>query len=81
MSRCYCCNVILTPFELTSRTLTGNYLEMCTKCYKFVEDDIKIITRQDLEEETGIHLADYIDNIDYVDNVDNVDNIDSKYFE
>ena len=66
MSRCDCCNVILTPFELTMKSVnTNRYLMMCQKCYSYVSDDIKVMVRDDLEEDDGTVLADYIDIEDY----------------
>jgi len=66
MSRCDCCNVILTPFELTMKSVnTNRYLMMCQKCYSYVSDDIKVTVRDDLEEDDGTVLADYIDIEDY----------------
>tara|TARA_R110000823_G_scaffold228576_1_gene355811 strand:- start:3149 stop:3319 length:171 start_codon:yes stop_codon:yes gene_type:complete len=44
---------------------TNRYLMMCQKCYSYVSDDIKVTVRDDLEEDDGTVLADYIDIEDY----------------
>ena len=60
--RCTACNVILTPFEATMRGVTDNsYIDMCEKCFSYISDDVKVLTREDLREEVGTDIADYID--------------------
>lgn len=60
--RCQCCNVILTPYESTMRRVSDNsFLDVCEKCYTFMSDDVKVLTREDLHEEVGIDVANYID--------------------
>jgi len=47
--RCCCCNVVLNDFESTCKSAaTGDYLDMCNKCYGFVEKDIPTVGRTDL---------------------------------
>lgn len=47
--RCCCCNVVLNDFESTRKSAaTGDYLDMCNKCYGFVEKDIPTVGRTDL---------------------------------
>ena len=59
--RCNCCNVILTPFESTMKRVSDNsFLDMCEGCLSYVADDVKVLTREDLREEVGIDIADYI---------------------
>lgn len=60
--RCNCCNVILTPYESTMRVVsTNDFTDMCTKCLSYVDNDVKVITREDLNEEVGTDVANYID--------------------
>ena len=60
--RCQCCNVILTPYESTMRKVSDNsFLDVCERCYTFMSDDVKVLTREDLHEEVGIDVANYID--------------------
>ena len=76
MSRCTCCNVILTPYELTIRNVRDNsFTDLCTKCLKILEDDITTIDREDLREEVGTEIADYID--DYLDDISGYNSYDS----
>lgn len=68
MSRCSCCNVILTPYELTIRNVRDNsFTDLCTKCLQILSDDIVTIDREDLREEVGTEIADYIE--DYIDDI------------
>lgn len=68
MSRCNCCNVILTPYELAIRSATTNdYMDVCLKCYSYMEG-VAVITREDISHEVGMDLAlNYIDYEDYED--------------
>ena len=60
--RCQCCNVILTPYESTMRKVSDNsFLDVCERCYTFMSDDVKVLTREDLHEEVGMDIANYID--------------------
>jgi len=66
--RCQCCNVILTPFESTIKKVSDNsFLDMCEKCFSYVADEVKVLTREDLREEVGIDVANYIDTEDNKD--------------
>ena len=63
--RCSCCNVMLSPFECTMRKAsTNDFIDMCEKCLSFIDDDVKVITREDLRSEVGTDVANYIDNLD-----------------
>ena len=47
--RCYCCNKILNPFEMTRKAVsTGDYIGMCNKCYSTISDDLLSEVRYDL---------------------------------
>lgn len=61
MSRCECCNVILTPYELSARSITSNtYMMMCSKCLEFVVDEVAVVgDRKLLHEEVGTEVAEY----------------------
>ena len=38
MSRCYCCNKILSKLELSRKFVgSGNYTEMCTGCLQTID--------------------------------------------
>jgi len=68
--RCYCCNVLLTPYESTIKSVnTNDYLDMCLKCLKTVKTDINYKDRIDLLSSNDVDDLDlYLDN-DY-DNLD-----------
>lgn len=60
--RCSCCNVTLTPFESTIRRVSNNdFMDICEKCLSTIEDDVKVLTREDLRTEVGTDVANYID--------------------
>ena len=64
--RCICCNVMLTPFESTTRNVsTNDFIDMCEGCLSFISDDVKTLTREDLRQEVGTDVANYIDGIDF----------------
>ena len=47
--RCYCCDKILSDFESTRKSvMTGNYLDMCNKCYSTIKDELHSEERYDL---------------------------------
>jgi len=46
--RCYSCQCVLNNFELTRRVeSTQEFLDMCNKCYRDVEQDIPTVCRSD----------------------------------
>ena len=60
--RCTCCNVILTPFEATIKKVADNsFLDMCESCFRYISDEVKVLTREDLRSEVGTDVANYID--------------------
>jgi len=39
--RCSCCNVVLTTQESTRKfTVSGDYVDMCNKCLRTIDDDV-----------------------------------------
>ena len=47
--RCYCCDKNLNDYESTRKSVsTGEYLDMCNKCYSTVSDDLLSEVRYDL---------------------------------
>ena len=68
MSRCNCCNVILSPYELTLKnTSTNLFVDVCLKCHSFMSDDVNVVGNLELLEEVGMDIAIY-DYIDYEGN-------------
>ena len=50
--RCTCCNRLLNDFEATRKSkVTGEYLDMCNKCYGTVQQDLATDIRSDLPED------------------------------
>lgn len=47
--RCYCCNNVLTPYESTIRnSTTKEFIDMCLKCIKTVDNTLNVVGRPDL---------------------------------
>jgi len=47
---CVCCDKILNDFESTRKSkTTGEYLDMCNRCYTTVAEDIPVVNRDNLE--------------------------------
>ena len=39
--RCVCCNVALTDYEATRKSVvTNEYFDMCNKCFKTIREDM-----------------------------------------
>ena len=50
--RCYCCNKALSDYEATRKSVTtGNFLDMCNKCYGSISGDVLAMERTDLRHE------------------------------
>lgn len=55
--RCKACDVELTDFESTRKSITsGEYIDLCNTCYKYIKDDV-----QALENTENINIQDVID--------------------
>jgi hypothetical protein len=49
--RCLSCNCVLTDFEATRKGVnTGDYIDMCNRCFATISDDIEVLEREDLKE-------------------------------
>lgn len=47
--RCLSCNCVLTDFEATRKAVvTGEYIDMCNKCFLTIAEDIEYTERDDL---------------------------------
>jgi hypothetical protein len=57
--RCYCCNKALSDYEATRKSVsTGDFLDMCNKCYGSISSEVLAIERTDLrheDEESEFH--------------------------
>jgi hypothetical protein len=50
--RCYCCNKALSDYEATRKSVsTGNFLDMCNKCYGSISGEVLALERTDLRHE------------------------------
>jgi len=47
--RCRCCDVALTDYEATRKSVTTNeYYDMCNRCFSTIKDDLLYKDRIDL---------------------------------
>lgn len=50
--RCLSCNKNLTDFESTRKfASTGEFLDLCNRCYSDIQDDVDTLIRPDLQED------------------------------
>ena len=64
--RCVCCNHNLNDFESTRRSATtGDFLDMCNRCYSEVAEDVPSIGRTDLM--PNEYIEDEPDEVDEAD--------------
>lgn len=60
--RCICCNVALTDYESTRKSVTTNeFIDMCNKCFKTIQNDVAYKDRLDLLSVNDISDLDDID--------------------
>lgn len=66
MSRCDCCDCILTPYELSVRSVnSGQYMMMCYACLRFVRDDVAVVGDRSLQhDDVGTENALYSNDIE-----------------
>ena len=59
--RCKACDVLLTEYEATRKSaMSGEYLDLCNGCFKYIQEDIEVIDCPALR-----HLQDEIELEDY----------------
>ncbi len=47
--RCIACNKVLNEFESTRRSLmSGDFMDLCNKCYSNIEEDAPALSREEL---------------------------------
>jgi hypothetical protein len=50
--RCVCCDKALNDFEATRKSITtGEYLDMCSKCYGTIDKQVLTYERYDLKDD------------------------------
>lgn len=64
--RCGCCDKNLSDFESTRKSVTtGEYLDICNKCYATIKDDLISEERYDLYDGDEDQLEDDIQEENY----------------
>ena len=64
MSRCAACDKILTDFEMTRKTASGHYLDLCNHCFHSGVSEMLngvVSEREDLKETIEPEDLDYED--------------------
>ena len=47
--RCIACDKLLSEFESTRRSIiSGEFMDLCNKCYSNIEDDVPALSREEL---------------------------------
>jgi protein-arginine kinase activator protein McsA len=58
--RCLSCNKNLTDFESTRKfASTGEFLDLCNRCYSDIQDDVDTIVRPELQENEEVDEDDF----------------------
>lgn len=74
--RCRCCDKRLSDFEATRKHInTGEYLDMCNKCYSTIDKQVLSFERYDLYDEDETEQSDMGYDPDFLDS-----RIDNQYF-
>lgn len=61
--RCASCNRILNDFETTRKSATtGKYLDLCNGCFKYIDREIDVIVRRDLQHEEEFDESEFWEN-------------------
>ena len=64
--RCLSCNTIMNDFEATRKGVnTNDYIDLCDRCFGYIEDEVDVIEREDLDTEDGMSLDLDVDNDEY----------------
>jgi hypothetical protein len=64
--RCRCCDKKLSDFEATRKSInTGEYLDMCNKCYNTISNQVLTYERYDLYDDEDEDTSEQLD-MDYV---------------
>ena len=77
--RCRCCDKKLSEFEATRKSInTGEYLDMCNRCYSTISKEVLTYERGDLKVDNDSEEA--YDSYNLLDDVDIVvDNHDKNW--
>jgi hypothetical protein len=60
--RCVACDKNLNDFESTRKHgVTGEFIDLCNRCFRDVSSDIPVVTREDLEATEAIDMEDFSD--------------------
>lgn len=45
--RCLACNVVLSDYEATRKSASGEFLDLCNHCFEAIKEDIEVENNQD----------------------------------
>lgn len=67
--RCVCCDKMLNDFESTRKSIrTGEYLDMCNKCYHTIDKTVLTYERYDLQDDEDNNGDDLEPSDNFLDN-------------
>lgn len=81
MSRCECCNAVLTPYEMTMRhAITKGFVNTCMTCLNAMGDVIPLQVRHDLATEQDSGIGSLLDSMDDYVGDDAIDDDVDEYW-
>ena len=81
MSRCECCNAVLTPYEMTMRhAITKGFVNTCQTCLNAMGDVIPLQVRHDLASEQDTATGSLLDSMDDYVGDDSIDDDVDEYW-
>ena len=81
MSRCECCNAVLTPYEMTMRhAITKGFVNTCQTCLNAMGDVIPLQVRHDLATEQDSSTGSLLDSMDEYIGDDSIDDDVEDYW-
>lgn len=81
MSRCECCNAVLTPYEMTMRhAITKGFVNTCMTCLNAMGDIIPLQVRHDLASEQDSGIGSLLDSMDEYVGDDSIDDDIDEYW-
>ena len=81
MSRCECCNAVLTPYEMTMRhAITKGFVNTCQTCLNAMGDVIPLQVRHDLATEQDSGIGSLLDSMDDYVGDDAIDDDVDEYW-
>ena len=56
--KCLACDVILTDREATKKFPSGNFVDLCDDCSKYLPEDVVLFENLELDDEENVEIGD-----------------------